>query len=161
MNSVISKSKMLHMHGVAEYMYNNALSYGLDPEEMYILGLLHDIGYIRGRVNHGDIGGTIMSDLGYQDAVYLIWHDVEPAEYLKQHDYPTVIPSALVLLWEADCRVDAKGNLVSFDERVEDVRERYGEDSDAFKCITNTVQWLNGNMINYKSDCLKEGGNFE
>lgn len=31
------------MQGVAEYMYRNASKYGLNPEEMYILGLVHDI----------------------------------------------------------------------------------------------------------------------
>ena len=34
------------MHGVAEYMYAHAEDRGLNKDSMYLLGLLHDIGYV-------------------------------------------------------------------------------------------------------------------
>ena len=60
----INKYKMAHMIGVAEYMRERASDYNkgyykdpttfcrepvpiqIDPEEAYVVGLLHDIGYI-------------------------------------------------------------------------------------------------------------------
>ena len=42
----INNNKKMHMFGVAEFMYTEAPKYGLNPEEMYVLGLLHDVGYI-------------------------------------------------------------------------------------------------------------------
>lgn len=52
MSEIISREKILHMWGVAEYMYQNASKYELKPDKMYVLGLLHDIGYIKGKQDH-------------------------------------------------------------------------------------------------------------
>ena len=46
---MIPDNRMEHMHGVAEYCYKHATDdfYKLDRTHMYILGLLHDCGYIQ------------------------------------------------------------------------------------------------------------------
>ncbi|MBR0384343.1 MAG: HD domain-containing protein [Eubacteriaceae bacterium] len=55
----ISEERIRHMHGVAEFMYKRAKDYKLDAEEMYLLGLLHDIGYIQGfEEGHGELLGN-------------------------------------------------------------------------------------------------------
>lgn len=48
------------MHSVAEYMYRNAKKYDLNPEEMYILGLIHDIGYLKDRLDHEVHGARLL-----------------------------------------------------------------------------------------------------
>ena len=45
-NKKINENKKKHMFGVAQFMYEQVPKYNLNPEEMYILGLFHDIGYI-------------------------------------------------------------------------------------------------------------------
>ena len=45
----ISQERIAHMHGVAEWMYTHAEEYGCEnKDEMYLLGLIHDIGYLYG-----------------------------------------------------------------------------------------------------------------
>lgn len=45
----ISNERIAHMHGVAEWMYEHAVEYGCEnKDEMYFLGLIHDIGYLYG-----------------------------------------------------------------------------------------------------------------
>ena len=44
-NEKINENKKKHMFGVVQFMYEQAPKYNLNPEEMYTLGLLHDIGY--------------------------------------------------------------------------------------------------------------------
>ena len=53
----ISENRMAHMHGVAEFMYEHAPLFRLNPDVMYILGLLHDIGYVHGKHLH-EVHGT-------------------------------------------------------------------------------------------------------
>ena len=49
----INAYKTAHMIGVAEYMRERAKDYGLNPDIMYAVGLLHDIGYITAERNTG------------------------------------------------------------------------------------------------------------
>ena len=46
MKRPIDGNRLLHILGVAEYMYTKATDYNLDPDEMYLIGILHDIGFI-------------------------------------------------------------------------------------------------------------------
>lgn len=52
MSKVITEGRIHHMHGVAEFMYNHAQEHKLMPDQMYFLGLIHDIGYINGKSGH-------------------------------------------------------------------------------------------------------------
>ncbi len=57
----INNNKKMHMFGVAEFMYIEAPKYGLKSDEMYVLGLLHDIGYIYdGWHNHEENGKNLI-----------------------------------------------------------------------------------------------------
>ena len=96
----ISDDRIAHMHGVAEYMYKHAADYNLDPEEMYLLGLLHDIGYLEGRIMHAQHGAAILKKIKlphkYQIAVE------HHGDILKEKDHPS---PELMLLIEADMHV--------------------------------------------------------
>jgi len=143
----IDDNRIKHMHGVAEYMYNNAEKYGLNKEQMYVLGLLHDIGYVKEKAGHEQYGGDLLDDLFYIDAAIITWHGSTPKEYkdiLLCDDKN--IPKELVLLWEADMHIDLNGEDVGFEKRLEDIGNRLGTDSIAYKNCCDVVSWLTKNF---------------
>mgnify|MGYP000442905199 FL=1 len=60
----INRFKMAHNIGVAEYMRENAEKYGLPADEMYVMGLLHDIGYIKQHKGHEEYGAELLETMG-------------------------------------------------------------------------------------------------
>ena len=128
------------MHGVAEYMYENADIYGLDPNRMYLLGLLHDIGYIYNGELHELKGSTLLDNLGYADADIIMWHGTPPDEYEKLTGKP--ISKELKYLIEADIKIGPNGDEMEYDERLRDIQMRYGEDSREAKIAERIVGWL-------------------
>lgn len=150
MDKRIDDDRMKHMHGVAEYAYAHAEEYGLDVELMYILGLLHDIGRIRGGKNHEKNGAELMAWCGYIYANQILYHGYTPSKYFEKFGKDADINGTLVLLWEADLMVDTKGNLVGFDARLEDIGKRYGTDSDIYAGVAEKIKWLKANMSYYK-----------
>lgn len=116
-------NKQKHIVAVAEYMYRNAKKFGLDPEEMYTLGLLHDIGYLYGHVGHAARGGELMEKQGYKYFKEVMYHGKDQDEYESD---------ALWLLNAADLMIDSNGNLVGTKQRLKDIKERYGEHSNNY-----------------------------
>lgn len=137
----INKYKMAHCIAVAEYMAKRADDYYLDKNQMYVLGLLHDIGYLRGRENHGKTGASILKSMGLEDKYVeaVLNHGRDPYQIAETF---YVITPELRLLYEADMSIDKEGNNVGFKGRLEDIKKRYGEDSIAYETASNTVKWL-------------------
>lgn len=136
-NYIIPVDRVSHMHMVAEYMYAHADEYGLMPEDMYILGFVHDIGYVGGEKDHEVNGGMLLANLGLsvENADIIINHGKELSK-LKE------VPPALSLLAEADMHIDSRGDLVSFEERLKDIISRHGKDSKAYKISKSNIEWL-------------------
>ena len=157
MDKLILDSRIKHMHGVAEYMYNNAEKYNLNKDEMYILGLLHDIGYINGKDNHEWYGGKILNQSGYINAKYVYWHGTTPEDYKRANSCMNEnIPKPLILLWEADLSVDQTGENVGFDKRLEDIGNRHGYDSKAYNICKQTIDWLKKENLKYKAQIKQQ-----
>lgn len=155
MNKIIPDSRICHMHGVAEYMYHHAEKYGLIPDEMYVLGLFHDIGYVRGKPEHERNGADLLRQFGVSGnfADIINYHGTSPEEYMNLFRcHPSEIPSALVLLWEADMHVDQTGEDVGYEARLRDIGNRLGFQSKAYNICKETVVWLinntSGNLSN-------------
>lgn len=139
----ISEDRIKHMHGVAEYMYKNASKYNLNPEEMYILGLLHDIGYLDGKPDHEVNGARLLEKEGYKHSSIVSWHGTTPLDYMRLRDCSIEdIPKELILLWEADLSVNSLGYEVSFNERLKDIGLRYGFDSIQYRLAKEKITWL-------------------
>ena len=142
----IPKEKIAHMHGVAEFMYEHAEEYGLSHhnEYLYVLGLLHDIGYVSGKkAGHEEYGGNLIAELSGDNffAEYITDHGLTPAEYMrKYHCNERGIPYIAILLWSADMSIDSKGENVGFDKRLEDIASRYGKDSEVYARCEETIQ---------------------
>lgn len=145
MEKRINDKRMKHMHGVAEYMYTNAEKYGLDKNEMYVLGLLHDVGYVNGKSFHETFGADMLASMGLPlfitDAIR--WHGTSPEDYLDIHmcDVES-IPKQLILLWEADLHIDQSGEDIGYELRLKDIGERLGFDSEPYRVCKETAKWL-------------------
>ncbi len=155
----ISDERIAHMHGVAELMwqYSHAFSCTvLSRNELYFLGLIHDIGYIDGKEGHEDYGSELLSmllEFGNKNMIArcVKWHGVTPREYVDIHQcYASDIPGELILLWWADMMVEAGGDkageVVGFQGRLDGLKDRYGEDSKPYQTCKETMEWLINNM---------------
>lgn len=128
---------------VAEQMYNKALTESGNKQyanEMFHLGLVHDIGYqfTENATEHAFIGGIALKNENYK-----YWEEV------YKHGEPNIInPSKeLLLLNWADMHTDAKGNIVSFDERINDIGTRYGFTSIQYKAAKEMIKFLEENGL--------------
>lgn len=120
---MISNDRKLHIFGVAELLKKYAEEKGLGEDvaqEYYLLGLLHDIGYEfaepKDYNNHHFIGGEVLKKQGYKHWQEVYWHGVIDRDYESEF---------LDILEWADMHIDSAGNYVSFEERLNEISERY------------------------------------
>lgn len=151
---IISKERIVHMHCVAELMYKYADQFDckyLTKEELYHLGLVHDIGYLNGKKDHEEKGAELFNpDSTMYHCIY--WHGTTPQEYMKHYGYASKddIPGELILLWCADMMVvscgEHAGECVGYEGLLENIKETYGEGSRSYKICNDTIQWLLENV---------------
>lgn len=125
----ISKNREKHIFEVARLMYKQAKAIGWDEEkcrEMFTLGLVHDLGYefCEKQEEHPAVGGTLLRFQGYK-----YWREVKYHGMLTS-DYSS---PELDLLNKSDICVDSLGNIVTAEERLNDIGKRYGYDSSQYK----------------------------
>ena len=152
---VLTDGRAAHMHGVAEYMYKKAPSFGLDPKEMFLLGYLHDIGHIINTTEDTNVaGGMFLASSGYKNAYTVLCHK----KLLTPDDITSL---KLQLLTEADMRIGMDGRdigtVVLPDAQVkvyltasveERARRRYLENVEAKKRgVPKTEEDLNLELI--------------
>ena len=139
----ISEDRMRHMHGVAEYMYKRAKDYKIDAEEMYLLGLLHDIGYIQGfEEGHEKYGARLCFSKLLRDSTDLVYC-IEHHHQIPNHfTWNSVLCRQQYLLLEADMVVNSKGEYVGFNRRLKEIGEKHGYDSEQYKNCVNNIKWL-------------------
>lgn len=126
----LNKSRILHSLGVAKKM--KKLAAELHPgnnvfaEDMFTLGLLHDIGYefAKKKNEHAIIGGVIL-----RNSEYKYWQEV----YNHGKSSVGYKSKELDLLNIADLLTSASGQEITVEERLADVRKRFGENSFAYK----------------------------
>ncbi len=101
-------------------------------QELFLLGFIHDIGYRFGtNENHNIIGANILKENNYKYYNEVYYHGIPNSEYKSAY---------LDILNYADMSIDKYGNDVGFDKRLEDIKNRYGEDS---KQYINCVKIIN------------------
>lgn len=120
----ITEHRLSHSLAVARLMHDKALelSYNEDyAKEMFTLGYLHDIGYEYTDIKeqHPQIGGEILKKSNYK-----YWKEV------YYHGSTDIYSSfELDLLNYADLMINSRGKIVGFEQRLNDLKERYGEQS--------------------------------
>lgn len=149
-------NKNRHMKSVAEVMYENAGALGINPEEAYVVGLLHDVGYIAverdSKESHGQKGAEILERMGLKgDALDAVrYHGTNCYQLIENGGLKNVSPM-LVLTQYADMSVNHKGEKVGFEGRLKDIGKRYGRDSVAYINAKSTVNFLN-EMLTFTYD---------
>lgn len=121
----ISNDRMQHILSVARQSYQIAKNkYHLeeaDCRKAFMIGFLHDVGYEFSEYNleHPEKGRALIKEtLG-----------IDLPE-VQQHGDPDAEQTLfLSILNEADLTVDSKGNVVSVEERLQDIVSRYSEDA--------------------------------
>lgn len=124
--------RLKHSYGVAKKMMGIGASLNLNEkeiQELFLLGLNHDIGYefTESGVNHNKIGGTILKESGYKYWKEVYYHGELTDEYDSLY---------LNILNQADMQIDKYGNDVGYENRLLDIKSRYGEESIVYqKCL--------------------------
>lgn len=120
----MDEDRLKHSYAVAKKMIELGKNEGLSEEELqelFLLGYLHDIGYQFGaNENHNIIGGNLLKENDYKYWKEVYYHGVPNSEYQSMY---------LSILNAADMMIDKYGNDISFDKRIEDIKNRYGEES--------------------------------
>lgn len=130
-------TKMQHLLGVADYMRDRAKDWGMDPDECYVIGFLHDIGYLRGKENHEKVGADIARKLGLNNRI--VFAIENHSETLR--NFYNVTP-LLAFIAEADMSVDSRGNIVGFEGRLKDIEINYGKDSEDYKNSVDNIAFI-------------------
>ena len=96
--------------------------YPVDPDDAFVLGMLHDIGYefSNEQQEHANKGGLILKDQGYKYWQEVYYHGI------AQKEYDSLI---LRLLNYADMVTGSVGESMTIQERIDDIAERYGKGS--------------------------------
>lgn len=132
---MISQNRIQHIVTVANRLKAIVESrsdvYGMTPDEAFILGYLHDIGYefTEDQTNHCFIAGEILRNQGYKYWQEVYWHGIPQEEYKSNE---------LMLLNYVDMTTSPNGEQVSLEERIDDIIQRYGG---------NSIQAKNANLI--------------
>ena len=131
---MIDNDRNAHIFAVARLMKEKAKDVGLDEEEMFTLGLLHDIGYEFGDSEEHHISGyNILTKQNYKYSKEVLYHGKPTDEYSSL---------ALDLLNYADMHIDKKGNYVKYYDRLEDIKSRRGENSPHYQNSKKIIEGL-------------------
>ena len=142
----INSRKLTHMNSVGVFMRENAYKYGLNADEMYVVGLLHDVGYLRGRHRHSSYGANLISD------VFDTSLDSSALQAIRLHD--TLCDKwedgakdnpVLFLLIKADLSVDTNGCFVGRKARLKDIAKRYGKSSHEYEVAVSLIDYTFNN----------------
>jgi len=124
----LNKNKDRYNHSISVGNKMRAIALEMFPEDkifsedMFILGILHDIGYefSNNPIDHATVGGEMLKRNNYR-----YWEEV----FSHGQSTPKYNSIALDILNTADLLTDKKGNSVTVSERLSDVKFRYGEKS--------------------------------
>lgn len=97
----------------------------IEIEKCFVIGYNHDIGYefTDNGINHNKIGGKILKQNGFKYWKEIYYHGIVDSEYESIY---------LNILNQADMQIDKYGNDVGYDKRLEDIKTRYGENSEVY-----------------------------
>lgn len=128
-----------HSYSVGLKMYRYAKErLGYDEDRcvsMFVLGCTHDLGCVFNNRSFDHaylLGDALLSSYVYSSEIR--YHS-RYSDYIK-------VSAEHKLLYFADCTVDEEGNWVTFDERLEDYKNRFGKDSEEYRCAVVLINKL-------------------
>lgn len=121
--------------------------------EMFLLGYVHDVGYefSANQQEHFSKGSLLMSTANYPYSQEIYWHGRPNATYKSDE---------LLILNIADNITDSYGKTVTVTQRLENIKQRYGDDSQQFLDAQTLVKEIKNELINRKlfSEFAKQTG---
>lgn len=138
-NKMITENRWKHILGVARKAKEFALKIKPNDEkyaeDMFLLGLLHDLGYEFSETGrgHSDIGGEILKRSGYK-----YWNEVANHGYSEN----VCMTDELFILNCADMSIAADGKNCTMAKRLENIGTRYGVDSSAYRKAVLEIEKL-------------------
>ena len=137
----MDEDRLKHSIAVARKMIEIGREYNLNNNELkdlFVLGFNHDIGYEYGdNLNHAHIGGEILKSNNYKYWREIYYHGDTNSEYTSLF---------LEILNRADMQIDKYGNDVGYDKRLEDIKNRYGEESKVYKDSKKLIENLKSDV---------------
>ena len=127
----MDEDRIKHSIAVARKMVAIAKSKNLSEEEKkncFVIGYNHDIGYefTTNGINHNIIAGQILKNNNFK-----YWREIYYHGEINT-DYNSIY---LTILNQADMQIDKYGNDVGYSKRLEDIKNRYYENSEIYnKC---------------------------
>lgn len=142
----MDEDRLKHSIAVARKMIEIGREYSLNENELqdlFVLGFNHDIGYeFVDNLKHAQIGGDILKRNNYKYWKEVYYHGYVNSEYTSMF---------LEILNKADMQIDKYGNDVGYDKRLEDIKNRYGEESIIYNDVKILIRQLKGDYdeLNY------------
>ncbi len=105
-----------------EIVLENSSHFNCNAEDMYILGLVHDVGYefVEKQEDHPKMGGEILRNQGYKYWKEVYYHGIPQTEYSSVE---------LNLLNYVDLITGSSGVYISIEKRISNIAKRYGKGS--------------------------------
>ena len=122
----LTNNRLHHMNAVANRAYTLAkIMFGKTEylaSKMYVYGLLHDVGYVFDPNDHAHAGARVLGDMGLN------------ADPIHDHGDPEIeaMSDELLILNIADMTTSPTGETVRMSDRLKDIGERYGYDSEQY-----------------------------
>jgi len=134
----MDNDRLKHSIAVARKMVEIAKIKGMLADEIeicFIIGYNHDIGYeyAKNGINHNKIGGEILKKIGFKYWKEIYYHGISNSEYHSKY---------LDILNQADMQIDRYGNDVGYTKRLEDKKNRYGQQSSIYKNCEELIKEL-------------------
>lgn len=136
---------MKHCLSVARKMQDiverNPEKYDISSEDAFLLGFLHDIGYefAEDQKEHAKVGGLLLKRQNYKYWQEIYYHGFAQKEY----DTPE-----LWLLNYVDMITSPTGDYITVRQRIDDIADRYGNDSWQIKESVDLSIMLDANGYN-------------
>ena len=136
---MITQNRWQHILGVARKCKEYAAKFRPDDskfaEDMFLLGIMHDLGYefMESNASHATAGGEILKRNNYRYWQEVALHGDETVENMSDE---------LFILNCADMSTGPSGEDFTFDERLEEIASRFGKDADAYKKCVIEVEKL-------------------
>ena len=133
----MDNNRLKHSLEVANKMIELGKAEELSKEQLqdlFLLGYIHDIGYQFGNnETHNVTGGTILKRNNYKYWKEVYYHGTFNSPYRSKY---------LDILNIADMSINSNGEDIGFDKRLEDIKNRYGEDSIQYKNYVKIINEL-------------------
>ncbi len=134
----ISDDRLHHILGVARKAYKIALDRGHDKTfatKMFVIGFNHDIGYefSEFKEEHPMVSAAILSNAFYDEGQDMGKNGSNAINAIYSHGlYTEEKTEEWIILNQADMLTSPDGREIDVSERLDDIKERFGEYSDTY-----------------------------